>query len=372
MKSRIIIQIACALALLYPLAAQTPQSVPEKTYGVIEIGAKGLKAVALVDPGKDAKGNQLPPEMLKAFDPENKDAYKGDTALNVAAEVTKFKAKMTGELKIPDDRIFVVKSSGVPEDVKAALQNKLPDGMIPDQIDAKKEATLVFKGIVPPNRMKKNEVVVLDIGSGNSKGAYLDSQSSDGFATYSIAYGTGTFSKKIASVYQNGDDLRAVATKIAAEELLPLVRSEIKRNPGMKTCSRLYLAGGLPYVMTTLLHPERIGSPDPENPGRTSDWVQLTAKDINEFHRIATSNPSSLFTPDLSMFSGAKLAAAQKEVDRAKGIFKPEELTAGAVLMKLFMDEMEFAGKDAIFFSRRALFAWPQGYVREKLETLVK
>jgi hypothetical protein len=40
---------------------------------------------------------------------------------------------------------------------------------------------------------------------------------------------------------------------------------------------------------------------------------------------------------------------------------------AGALILKTFMDEMHFDEKDAIFFRRDALYAWPRGYILEKI-----
>jgi hypothetical protein len=238
-------------------------------------------------------------------------------------------------------------------------------------MDVARESRLVFQGIVPPNRMKLNEVVVLDIGSGNSKGSYLTKNTPPlEFETFSVPLGTGTFAKKVNGARQNGEDFKTVAFKVANDEILPPLRSQIRNKPGMQNCSRLYLAGGLPYVLTTLLHPERIGSKDPQDRSgkKNSDWVPLSAADINEFYDIATKNPADLLKPDLSKVSAENQKLAETETTQAASIFNQDELMAGAILLKTYMDEMHFDRKNAIFFSRLALYAWPQGYVKEKIE----
>ncbi len=343
---------------------------PDKCFGVIELGSKGIKAIVVEDKGRDSSKALIPPLMIEEFKPRNKNCYDGDTAANVAEEVKNITGAMKEKYRMPLSQIFVVMSSGIPAAAKERIDNTV-SGIAVDRIDVATESRLVFQGIVPPHRRHKNEVVVLDIGSGNSKGSYLDpdSTNSDSFITFAfekeVPSGTGTFAKEVTAKKQNGENLKSVAEKISGEQLLGPLQSMIRNKPGMQNCTRLYLAGGLPYVMTTLLHPEKIGSVDPEDPTgkKTSDWVPLTAADINRFYDIATTNPAELLKPDRSKLG----EAAKVELDRVVGIFNQDELTAGAVLLKLFMDNMHAERKEGIFFSRRALYAWPQGYVKEKL-----
>lgn len=368
MHSRTLKASALGLAFLAQihLAQAAPQ--PEKCYGVIELGAKGIKSIVVEDKGKDSQGKIIPPEGLEEIKPQNKNPYDGDTAAVVAEVVLELKGKMIDKYRMPEDHISVVMSSGIPDAVKTKLQGKQFGGTDLQQITAPEESRLVFQGIVPTHRMRLNEVVVLDIGSGNSKGGYLKEGSpAPEFEAFSLPMGTGTFSKEVVKVRQNGEDFKAVADRIAGEQLLGSLQSQIRNKPGMQNCSRLYLAGGLPYVMTTLLHPERIGSVDPENSSRISDWVQLSVEDINLFYKIATTEPQKLQKPDKSKITARDRAAAETELDRVVGIFTQDELTAGAVLLKLFTDNMHAERKEGIFFSRKALYAWPQGYIREKL-----
>jgi hypothetical protein len=371
MKTNLITVGAFCLPLL-SLATGAELLAPESYFGVIELGSKGIKAIVVSDNGSDNKNNLLPPTMVEEFKPRNKNAYDATGAddvgkkvlNNVSDEVSNLTSIMVSKYSMPAEQVYVVMSSGIPADIKKIISDNTMVGVKLDSITVEREAELVFQGIVPPHRLNKNEVVVLDIGSGNSKGSYLEEPPSK-FETYSLPMGTGTFSKEVMKLKQNGENFKAVADKVAGEQLLGLLQSQIRNKPGMQNCTRLYLAGGLPYVMTTLLHPEKIGSIDPEDPTgkKTSDWVPLTAADINRFYDIATTNPAELLKPDRSKLG----EAANAELDRVVGIFNQDELTAGAVLLKLFMDNMHAERKDGIFFSRRALFAWPQGYVKEKL-----
>ncbi|MFZ4596057.1 MAG: hypothetical protein ACOYOF_17495, partial [Verrucomicrobiaceae bacterium] len=165
------LSLFCLGLLPHLIHAQVPP--PEKCFGVIELGSKGIKAIVVEDKGKDANKVFIPPATIEEFKPENKNAYDGDTAANVAAEVLKITSKMKDKYHMPTEQIFVVMSSGIPNEVKVKIENKVA-GIDVDRIDVATESRLVFQGIVPAHRLHKNEVVVLDIGSGNSKGSYLE------------------------------------------------------------------------------------------------------------------------------------------------------------------------------------------------------
>ena len=65
-------------------------------------------------------------------------------------------------------------SSGLPHDVRQALSDSIIQNLHQrmDYISAKQESDMEFQNIVPAEDYKR--VVLLDIGSGNSKGSYAD------------------------------------------------------------------------------------------------------------------------------------------------------------------------------------------------------
>lgn len=382
------------LALTVCLAALTPviqaqssspasAAVGNEYYGVIELGAKGIKPLVVQAGALGPDGVRQLPHVVKP-DPHNKQAdmdkpyavvnknpYDGAaTVNNVVAEVTRLRELMMKDFHMPAEQIYVVESSGLLKEPKEALHDKLPDNTPIYEMPSNKESEFVFKGIVPGKRMGLNEVVVLDIGSGNSKGAYLTQNTPPlSFDTFNVPLGTGTFAKLIKGEQKNGDNFMSVALSVTADKLLPPLRAEVRNNPGMQNCTRLYLAGGLPYVMSTLLHPDQVVKKDRDDHSGTknSDWMDLSAADIDKFYEIATTDPASLLKPDLSKIAAADRAEVEKEVNNAIKIFNQDELAAGAILLKTFMDEMNGSRKTKIAFSRAALYAWPQGFVADMI-----
>lgn len=355
---------------------------PEKCFGVIELGAKGIKAIVVEDMGRDSKGKFLPPVAIKdgEFKPKNLDPYAGDAAPEIAAVVQELTGAMIDKLHVPPSQIYAVMSSGIPGPVKKTLESRQVEMKL-DSINVETEARLVFQGIVPLHRMEAGTAIVLDIGSGNSKGCYL-SESPDQFACFSLPLGTSTFTDAITELIKKepDKDRTTAAAAIVDRELLPSLERQVRRMTGMQNCNRLYLAGGLPYVMTTLMSPEKIGAKDLEDPtgSKDSDWVNLDPKTIYEFCEIAMSDPARLLNPEYGknkLHSGNQQEGL-KELAKVKKIFNQDQLRSGATLLKLFMDKMNARAKvpnkqkekdGIISFSRRALYAWPQGYVREKL-----
>jgi hypothetical protein len=61
------------------------------------------------------------------------------------------------------------------------------------------------------------------------------------------------------------------------------------------------------------------------------------------------------------------VAKANEELTKIVKVFSEDQLMAGAFILKTFVDEMHFDEKDAIFFRRDALYAWPRGYILEKI-----
>jgi hypothetical protein len=331
---------------------------------VVEIGASGVKGM-VVQTLKSATDTEVPPiKMLKQYEPLDKNAFTAEAASRVEGAVAQMHKQMQDEFKVPDNHFYLVGSSGIPSEVKSAVAGKtFSEGAI-EFIDPEKEATLVFRGIVPNRRL--SQVVVLDLGSGNSKGAYVaKTKPSVTFTTFAMPLGTKTYADEVNKKRKDGSQFMIVADPLRTELILPAVQGMVRDFPGMQNLRRVYLAGGIPWAMVTLLHPETIG---PDKDGREAAWVKVTMQDIDNFYNKATTDPAALLQPDLSAVRKENRQKAEDEVARLrKSVFNQDQLAAGAQILKTFADEMHFDKKDAILFSRNALYAWPQGYILEKL-----
>jgi hypothetical protein len=162
---------------------------PENVYGVIEIGASGIKALVIQKNYDDPAADTPPTKTLKEYEPADKNArnlgaIKSGRVVSVSA-VSEIVQRMETDYAMPRTHLYLVGSSGLPSENRSLLSAlTFSEGQI-EFIDATHGAILVFKVIVPVCRL--NQVLVLDLGSGNSKGAFLESLKNGDFATYSMS-----------------------------------------------------------------------------------------------------------------------------------------------------------------------------------------
>jgi hypothetical protein len=353
-------QLCILLALLFPNAVFATDTAPGENYAAIEVGASGIKGVVVQTVKSESDGP--PAKVMKEYVPIDKNAFIWDAAASgkISAAVAEMHKEMQKDFSIPGHHLFVYGSSGLTSDVKGILKDTIiEDGAKIEFITPEQEEQLTFMGIVPANRL--HQVVVLDIGSGNTKGTYL--QDTD-FVPYDIAWGTKSWAKEIDRTRGDGS-FQIAADVLRREKLIPAVRVEVQQKPGLQNIRRVYLAGGIVWAMVTLLHPY----------DNSETWVRISVDDIDEFYEKARTNPTALLSPDLDRVpSGMNSAEAQKirakvskEIARLGTIFNQDQLLAGAQILKVFKEEMYFERKDAIFFARHGLYALPVGYVLGKL-----
>jgi hypothetical protein len=360
MRDTLMLTLTVCLLSLVPTTLGARESA-EDVYAVVEVGSSGIKGQVLQLTAEDPES---PPfKLLKLFEPVNENAFTWEASASgkISAVVAQLHKEMREQFQLPPKHFFIIGSSGIPVEVKQILSDKIFEE-VQERIEyptAEKESDLLLRGIVPLLRL--SQVVVLDIGSGNSRGAYVDKLRPDlSFSNFDIPWGTKTCASEINRIRRDGDFLVA-ADAFRLDTLGPEVRKQIERAPGMRTLKRVYLVGGIAWAMATLLHPyDQEGS-----------WVKISPRDIDTFYAKATTSPGAFLHPDLTNpppgMSANNVAKANDELAKIVKVFSEDQLMAGALILKTFMDEMHFEEKDAIFFRRDALYAWPRGYILEKI-----
>ncbi len=352
------------LEKLHPvLTAPAPAPSPDAVYGVVEIGASSIKASVFKVEAPDPTSENAPITVLKNYDTLdwNPVFTESGNSEKLARGVAQRREEMQRDFKLASDHFYLVGSSGLPANVKTIVAGATFDAGQIEYITPEQEATLVFRGIVPARRLQ--QVVLLDIGSGNSKGAYLDGAGAADFAVFAVPLGTKVFAEEINKA--KGDrTFTAAAEPVRTELLAPKIHTQIRDLPGLQNRSRIYLAGGTPWALATLTHPEHVG---PAADGTETSWVRLSADDVRNYCERAASDPASLLKPDYSATRKENRALAEAEVAKVAKVFNQDQLLAGAMILKTFMEEMRFDSSKVLFFSKRALYAWPQGYVLDKI-----
>lgn len=330
---------------------------PDDSFGVIEVGSSGIKALVVEQTPNDPEGS--PMRTLKQYDPVDKNAFTVDAAASgrVSEAVKRIHQEMQDEFKLPKGHFFVVGSSGLPAEVRRVLTDTIYDeGVKMDFITPEMEARYEFQGIVPRGRYP--EVVLVDIGSGNTKGGYVEKLTPElKIAIFNIALGTKTYAQEINKARGDGA-FRVTAEVLRKEKLIPLIAEPVQQFPGLQNSPRLYLAGGICWAMATLLHPNSVDSA----------WTTLTKDEIKSFCDRAMSNPRQLLTPSFDKVDAKVLDKVKDETARIGKVFNEDQLMAGAQILITFLDRIHYQEKKAIFFARRGLYAWPAGYVLEKIQ----
>ena len=334
-----------------------------ETYGLIEVGASGIKGQVIKTVVAATEGPPI--QTIKEYAPVDANAFAIDPSSSdrIKKAVGQIRDQMQRDFGLTADHFYVVGSSGLPDTAKAILSNLDFGGSNKiDFISTDQESTFLFRGIV--SFEKSPDVVSLDIGSGNSKGAYLErSAPSLTFASFSIPWGTKTAAKAIDQARNSGDFLSA-AQAFRTHTIEPAVRAQAEQYPGMQNRRCVYLSGGIVWAMETLLHPF----------AQEDALEKVTVDDINTFCQKAASNPTALLHPDLDALvksnpsvSQPIIETAKTEIPRVSTVFNENQLVAGSLILQTFSAEMHLNQKDAIFFARTALNAVTRGYLVEKI-----
>lgn len=347
-------------------------------YGVIEIGSSGIKPLVLQAlPVTEAAepppaGTEIEPYRVREKMPTIDDnAMNEEAAAKTTADVLATIETMRRQYSVPASQIYVVGSSGLAaQPSKAVVEKKVNEGLPAEAprmefISAEDEATLAFQGVMdrlPPYWRAKRypQVLFLDIGSGNMRGAYVTRTKPFTIGTFEIPWGTKTFGKKVDAT-RGEKPFVAAAEELRKTEVVAALRSASQRFPGLQNINRVYLAGGASYALTTLLHPDK----------QSGDFVPLKPGDIETFHRKATTDAASLMQPDFDSFQFASKEAearAREDIERImKTIFSGNQIVSAADLLLALNNEFDIKHK-TVFFARSALYAWPMGYLARKIK----
>ena len=340
-------------------------------YGVIEIGSKGIKAEVIqeLDKLNDAGFKYIARDDKEDIESRNVNATVPSTKDDTVAAVTGVMVEMQQRFSIPCEQIVIYGSSGLAkkaphkDELLAAIQTATGRKM--EFISAADEAKYVFDGVVP--EWRRSEVISVDIGSGNTKGAFLKSGQKED-ETYNVPVGTADFSREIDK--KRGDK----SFTLAAEEqkkaiVIPEIRNAIQLKPALLNSQRIYLAGGISWALATLTHPCDKEQTVTRKEERVAGFTRLRAEDINTFYNNATRDRKTLFQPNLRACTPEQLKKVQKDINKIKtDAFSENDLIAGAEILRAFSQELKFSEKESIFFARYAIEALPIGYLIQQLE----
>ena len=329
-------------------------------YAGIDVGSKGVKATIIeIVPGK---ANPVSSIYTKTTNPTVgllKDGkFRQEAMAEVAADVDRFVKDFRSKYQVPLENIHVVGSSSlaeVPNRSGLVSEVEKRSGQKMSFIDVGREIRLSLEGLVLQG--DKNQALLIDVGSGNTKGGYFTDL--DKVETFSIPFGTVSFTTKIKNILNKGESFADVATKLRDKLLTSKLRQMAEAKPGLKKQSPVYLIGGITWAMATFLHPGQI----------ESSLVPLSASDVKAFRKLLAANPGRFPTIDLSGVADAKARGlAETEAKRVADVFTPDNLVAGSEILQALVDAFGLENKP-MFFARNGQVAWILAFVTPQAPT---
>src|SRR5262249_22255151 len=171
--------------------------------------------------------------------------------------------------------------------------------------------------------------LMIDAGSSGTRGGYLDV--SGIYVTFDMPGGLA-FAGRVKSQSRRSDDLPLVASRLAGPELSVPLRKNLERKSGLVNRKRVYLNGGIVWVMATLIHPED-----------RSKYVKPSFGDFEKFHTLVRQHYPKF--PPLQVTRGAEPKVRERveaDVARMQDIFQPTyRLVAGAEILKVLAAELK-------------------------------
>lgn len=366
---------------------------PEKV-GIIEVGGKGIRGLAVdfheaennpdcqSDTDDDGEQEQAMKCLLKdAISPLNPSGIEKNAIRDTAIAVEQMLGMVMAKGVDVGD-IYIVGSSSVNDaEHKAELKREIEKRVnLPEKMDFvtfDQEARYNFEGMIAmlPAKWRdkrKEQAVILDIGSGNIVGSYQDA---DGrLVPFSLTrlLGTKKFSDLVESeitrkkptddgptpIVVSNQDWSIMSEKIRDEVLRPEIRALIDRKPGIFSHDRIYLAGGINWALFTL-----------QRPYDTRRFPNISLDNINDLRKRAVGVKQGMSVCLNNQGINDPKVAKQVREDMLKvcDVFSTRNIISGMDIVKVFADELGFknrAGK--VFFFRNSMYAWPLGYLHEK------
>jgi hypothetical protein len=342
--------------------------------GGIEIGFKSIKAIAIKIFEPSGRINIVYTEEINNRLPQyNNGSLTPESMGNIAQAVETIYSRMQREYQVSQGQIHIIVCSDLRADNIGELTVTVTSrtGKKVTLLDMQSEASLSIASTIPRRYRaratsfdNRGISVLIDIGSGNIKGGYqqirmLPKGKPDYmFFTFGIPQGTVTFTEEVAQEAGRAADLSKFAIhaqRLSDKSVREPLQLELEKRPGLVNRKKVYLSGGIIWAMVTLLYPQDRQS-----------LVPITAEDINVFYARAVSDPQSLLRPKLSQIRVRQARMeAEKEVEAVRSTFTPENLVAGAEILRTVASVFALNGKDReILFYRFSNLSLLLSYLR--------
>jgi hypothetical protein len=346
-----------------------PAGTSAELYGGIELSDEGVKAIAL-QVSQDNNNDDSPPRLLYkemtriSLGRTSGGDFPPQAAADAAKTVLAALSRLRRDYRVPLDRIYLVGSSGLkadrPKDLESVIRNTT--GLDLQFLEPSDEVQLSIAGTIPRTTKvgataidNRNTSVLFHIGGASTQGGYemlkyapSDSPAFD-FIAMSIPYGAVSYANEIGQIVDRNNSLAGPTAKLyafsrevkasSAISFRQALRKEMESKPGLMHRKRVFLTGNLVWAMTTLLYPE-----DRE------PFVTITYDAIVQFADRIGRSPKEMVNQNLSFIRDRRVRQdVEQELEEIKATFTPQQLIAGAEMLKAAAEELRWQEKKIVF-----------------------
>ncbi|OOV19974.1 exopolyphosphatase [Flavobacterium sp. LM4] len=324
-------------------------------YGGIEIGSKGIK-MTIINVENAKKGLY----QIKEYWTENAAIVTGISIngnlakpdMEIATDIVLKNHKvMLERFKIKNENIFIVASSGVgmaknTDDlimmIKAKTNKDLPI------ITSQQEGKMLLEGCIPPKKYLNS--MILDIGSGNTKGGYINAFNGGNyvFVPLSLNIGTVTLTEKIR---EKEKKISITEFNERSFEYLPVLRNNFAKmyTAGAESLKKenIYLSGGAVWAFYTLFNEGNIP---------LENFTLINFEDIVTNKNVIENNFNKI----------KALSMTNTEMKKVLEVYSQEQLISANNILVSMLENIPNIQKKKIYFARQGQVAWLMSYIVNK------
>src|SRR5262245_1913851 len=357
----VLLCVMCATTLGQGTPSNPPGSSGE-LYGGIELSDEGVKVIALQV--SQIQGEEEPTikgiysDMIRLrLGRTNDGEFPPQASADAAVAVSTALARLQQQYKVPLDRIYFIGSSGLgadhPNDMESVISSTT--GLTLKFLDEVVEVQLSIAGTIPRTGKvgvtsidNRNTSALIHIGNASTQGGYemlkystSDSASFD-FVAMNIPQGVVNYANEISRAVGRNSSLYTFTRQVrtsTASAFRQALRRELESKPGLMHRKRVFLTGNLVWAMVTMLYPQD-----------RQPFVPITYEDILQFAERMARDPKELAYQRLSFIRDRKLRQeVQQESEAIRATFTPQELIAGAEMLKAAAEELKWQDKKILF-----------------------
>jgi hypothetical protein len=353
--------LICVLNVLTPGQAglSKPSGSQTELYGGIELSDEGVNAIALQVSQDDDAGPKLIYKEVNRMSLGRTSGgdFPPQASTDAAKAVLAALTRLRKEYRVPLDRIYLIGASGLkadhPKDLESVIRNTT--GLELEFLDPVAEVQMSVAGTIP--RISKvgltaidnrNTSVLIHIGSSSTQGGYemvkyasSDSPAFD-FIAMSIPYGVVSYANEISKVVGPGANTYAFAREVKSSSAINFrqaLRREIESKPSLLHRKRVFITGNVVWAMATMLYPEN-----------RDGLVPLTYEAILQFADKMARTPREMAYPNLLFIRDRRVRQeVEQEMEEIRATFLPQQLIAGAEMLKAAAEELKWQDKKIMF-----------------------